>query len=157
MPDWDISLSTTQVPGEPMVISGVIYDKDGKTPLAGTRVYVYHTDAGGEYGPNGNSDPLIKGTMITDEKGRFRFASVRPGAYPMGGVPAHVHVHVSAPGKSKRVAEFHFQGDPELGQNTLRLARSAGTFTPVITLSKRDGIWQGGFLDLRPQFRITAV
>ncbi|HYE16063.1 MAG TPA: hypothetical protein VD968_16610, partial [Pyrinomonadaceae bacterium] len=36
-------------PGEPLVVSGRIFAPDGKTPVEGVTLYVYHTDARGLY------------------------------------------------------------------------------------------------------------
>jgi protocatechuate 3,4-dioxygenase beta subunit len=46
-----ITIPTKQEPGERMIVTGVVFDADEKTPLAGASVYVYHTDANGLYTP----------------------------------------------------------------------------------------------------------
>ena len=36
-------------PGTPLVVTGVVYRPDGRTPAAGVLVYAYHTKAAGVY------------------------------------------------------------------------------------------------------------
>src|SRR5688572_1615210 len=53
---WETKIENAADPGEPMIIEGTIYKKDGKTPAPGVILYVYHTDAKGYY-----SNPTSKG------------------------------------------------------------------------------------------------
>jgi protocatechuate 3,4-dioxygenase beta subunit len=110
---YSIRVAPEAEPGEPLLVQGTVVDADG-APLAGATVYVYHTDVHGDYGPGGNRQPRLHGTMQTDKRGRYEFRTIRPGAYPAGGVPAHIHYVVTAPGHAQRVFEIVFEGDPYL-------------------------------------------
>jgi protocatechuate 3,4-dioxygenase, beta subunit len=44
--------------GDPLIISGIIYHQDGKTPAPGVILYVYHTDNEGLYSPGPNKKQL---------------------------------------------------------------------------------------------------
>lgn len=94
----NIVLVSDDEPGEPMIVSGTIYAPDGKTPVPRATVYVYHTDNDGEYNWLGLGRPLglprIKGTMISDSKGRYQFRSIRPAPYPNKKIKPHVHFKV---------------------------------------------------------------
>ena len=111
--EWKIAIPSKEEPGEPLVVSGVVYGPDGVTPLEGASVYVYHTDIKGYYsaGTTDNSNPRLKGTMRTDARGRYEFRTIKPGPYPAARVPAHIHFVVSAPGYRERVFEIVFEGD----------------------------------------------
>jgi len=86
-------LSTARIapadePGERMRIEGTVFDENGK-PLPGVIVYAYHTDAHGIYprnetepGPAGRRHGRLRGWAKTDEKGRYRFDTIRPAGYP---------------------------------------------------------------------------
>ena len=105
-------------PGEPMVVEGRVLEADGETPVAGATVFVFHTDDAGYYSPGGmdESDARLCGLMLTDEDGRYRFESVRPGHYATGGPPAHVHYRVWGPGIPRQSFTLNFEGDPKLGE-----------------------------------------
>ena len=51
---WETTIVNASEPGEPMIISGTIFKKDGRTPAAGVIFYVYHTDNKGYYSPSAN-------------------------------------------------------------------------------------------------------
>jgi protocatechuate 3,4-dioxygenase beta subunit len=78
--------------------------EDGVTPLAQARVEIWHADAQGQYHPNGNGDITryrrgdvnLRGVVVTDEAGRYAFASIVPGHY--GDRRRHLHWKVAAPG-----------------------------------------------------------
>jgi protocatechuate 3,4-dioxygenase beta subunit len=85
-------------PGTRLVVSGRVLQRDGRTPAAHARVGVYHTDASGEYGehPTRRSygfarDARLSGWLVTDARGRFEVHTIRPGHYPGGRTPQHVH------------------------------------------------------------------
>src|SRR4029450_7675761 len=58
--------------------------------------------------------------FLTDDEGRYRFVTIRPGAYPWGNHPnawrpAHIHFSVFGPGFATRlVTQMYFPGDPLL-------------------------------------------
>ena len=64
-----------------------------QTPLAGRAVYVWHSDAKGEYSVYGRNDAsYLRGIGVTGADGRVSFKSVFPGTY-IGRAP-HVHFEV---------------------------------------------------------------
>src|SRR5690242_2086385 len=75
-------------PGEPMIIEGTIYKKDGKTPASNVILYVYHTDAKGYYSnPPGQKEVVhghLRGWIKTGPDGKYKFTSIRPAPYPDG-------------------------------------------------------------------------
>jgi protocatechuate 3,4-dioxygenase beta subunit len=58
--------------------------------------------------------------MITDDQGRYKFTSIKPGAYPWGNHPnawrpAHIHFSLFGAGLlSRLVTQMYFPGDPLL-------------------------------------------
>jgi protocatechuate 3,4-dioxygenase beta subunit len=112
-------------PGEPLIVSGVVFDADGKTPVVGASVYVYQTDAEGVYTQDGKNDsrhPRLKGYMRTDVNGRYEYRTIKPAPYPQTNAPAHIHYHVNASGYRERVFETIFEGDPKLSAEIRAIA-----------------------------------
>jgi protocatechuate 3,4-dioxygenase beta subunit len=88
-------------PGQRLEVKGVVYARDGRTPVPRASVYVYQTDARGYYRPDdamGNRDPRLKALLRTDAAGRYSFTTIRPGSYPGSRVPQHIHYEVAADG-----------------------------------------------------------
>jgi protocatechuate 3,4-dioxygenase beta subunit len=109
-----VTIAGTDEPGTRLTVSGRVLGQDGQ-PLAGASIYVYHTDANGEYipGSSGGSDrPRLFAYLRSDGQGRYAFTTIRPGSYPNSRNPGHVHFEVSAPGAQPRVYEIVFEGDP---------------------------------------------
>jgi protocatechuate 3,4-dioxygenase beta subunit len=98
-------------PGEPLVVEGTVTGEGGE-PLAGASVFAYQTGADGVYGPRGNSDPRLRVSLRTDQRGRYRFETVKPGSYPGTRIAAHIHFHVTPRGGREHVSELVFEGDP---------------------------------------------
>ncbi len=75
-----------------------------KTPAEGVIIYLYHTDATGHYPVKQDSKGwekrhgYLRGWMRTNEKGEYKFATMRPVAYPGGTEPAHIHMIIKEPG-----------------------------------------------------------
>ncbi|MEY2552071.1 MAG: protocatechuate 3,4-dioxygenase, beta subunit, partial [Verrucomicrobiota bacterium] len=90
-------------PGEPLVITGKVFQPDGKTPAEGMVLWVYQTDRTGYYNEKDDaSHPRLKGWMKIGADGKYEFRTIRPGAYPHRTTPAHIHAHVYGPGYSER-------------------------------------------------------
>ena len=101
-------------PGQPLSVSGVVVGLDG-APVANASLYVYQTDHEGYYGvkpASDNRNPRLKLFLRSDARGAWSFETVKPGSYPNGRVPAHIHFEVSAAGRTPRVFEIVFEGDP---------------------------------------------
>ena len=141
---WKTVLAGKDEPGESMIVSGTVYTADGKTPVAGAVVYAYHTDIRGYYSKErrGPSDPLLKGWMRTNAKGRFQFKSIRPGPYPQGRIAAHVHFFVTPPGKKQQPFQLLFEGDPLLAEGIEKKANNGGYYLLQALERDPEGVWR---------------
>ena len=138
---WQITVTPPGEPGEPLIVSGTVFDSDGVTPLAGIPIYVYQTDVKGFYTPENATDSRnsrLRGWMKTSRDGKYEFRTVKPGPYPSGGPPAHIHYVISAPGYRERVFEIVFQGDPRINDEIRAMARSEESAFSIRDL-KKDG------------------
>jgi protocatechuate 3,4-dioxygenase beta subunit len=111
----DITLVTDDEPGDRLVVDGRVLGKDRVTPVRNAKVYVFHTDAAGYYSEHrgmDNGNPRICGILRTDEQGRYRFTTVRPGRYATGGPAPHVHYEVTPPGAKTRIFTLTFEAEP---------------------------------------------
>jgi protocatechuate 3,4-dioxygenase beta subunit len=101
-------------PGIPLRVSGVVVDSAG-APIRGASLYVFQTDHEGYYGvkpASDNRNPRLKLFLRSDARGAWSFETVKPGSYPNSRVPPHIHFEVSAPGRSTKIFEIVFEGDP---------------------------------------------
>ena len=112
--------------GERIIVSGRVLDSDGR-PVAGTLVEVWQANAAGRYVDPADDHPAPldpnftgAGRCLTDADGRYRFVTVKPGAYPWSNHanawrPAHIHFSVFGPELGSRlVTQMYFPGDPLL-------------------------------------------
>ncbi|WCE05567.1 protocatechuate 3,4-dioxygenase subunit beta [Pseudoxanthomonas sp. JBR18] len=121
---------TAGFPGQPLgeriIVSGRVLDENGK-PVRNTVVEVWQCNAAGRYLHKGDQhdaplDPNFKGTgqVLTDAHGRYRFKTIKPGAYPWRNHynawrPAHIHFSLHGGGIGQRlVTQMYFPGDPLL-------------------------------------------
>lgn len=140
---WRTALSVTSDDGEPMVISGTIYSSDGKTFAPNVLVYFYHTDKFGIYGREGQpKHGRYRGWMLTDEKGRYEFSSIRPASYPNSTISQHVHMTLTGTDfREDWIDSILFDGDPFLTDRERASVGKRGGFQPIVTLIKGpDGI-----------------
>lgn len=101
----DTSLGWKQK-GQKILLTGIVYQQDGKTPAPNVLIYYYHTNTEGKYlhkpeakrsmTPNelGQTHGYIRGWVKTDSAGHYFIYTVRPGTYPTNDEPAHIHVTI---------------------------------------------------------------
>jgi protocatechuate 3,4-dioxygenase beta subunit len=118
------TMSTGEPLGERMIVEGRVLDADGH-PVAGQLVEVWQANAGGRYRHKRDRHPAPldphftgAGRCLTDEDGRYRFTTIKPGAYPWRNHenawrPAHIHFSLFGPAFTQRlVTQMYFPGDP---------------------------------------------
>lgn len=143
------ALTSEAEPGEPMEISGVVYETDGRTPAEGVIIYVYHTDARGEYAqPPGGERRMphgrLRGWVKTDSKGRYSFRTIRPASYPNSRAPQHIHPIVKEPGLTPYwIDEYVFDDDPYLDENYIKNQQARGGSGVLHLVKDRSGTWTG--------------
>ncbi len=143
---WKTSLAKTEDEGERMLISGTIFQADGKTPAPGILIYLYHTDVHGIYGRAGEpKHGRHRGWMLTGAEGRYEFSSIRPASYPDSTIPQHVHMTLT--GKDRKedwIDSIWFADDKFVTQVTRREISGKGGFDPVIKMERgANGLWLG--------------
>lgn len=110
--DWRVALVGADEPGERLVLTGRVLQPDGRTPAPGVVLYLHQTDASGLYRREGDAFAL-QGWLVSDAEGRYRVETIRPGPYPSGDQPAHVHVYPGEPGREPYyLNDFVFEDDP---------------------------------------------
>ena len=111
--------------GERLLVEGTVYRADCRTPLAGASVAVWQTNAAGEYGPGQGTGTerccYLAAALRTDQRGRYRFETVKPGHYKGEAEPppAHIHFEVQHPDATGLLTELLFEGDPWLQPGAL--------------------------------------
>ena len=117
--------------GERIIVSGRVLDETGR-PLRRTLVEVWQANAAGRYRHlNDNHDAPLdpnftgRGYALTDDEGRYRFLTIRPGAYPWRNHsnawrPSHIHFSVFGPAFLTRlITQMYFPGDPLLAHDPI--------------------------------------
>jgi protocatechuate 3,4-dioxygenase, beta subunit len=128
-----------------MVISGTVYQSNGKIPAGGTIVYYYHTNREGRYAQgkaqvNGKRHGELRGWVKTDANGNYKIFTCVPGAYPNRDIPAHVHMIVKEPGINEYyIDDIHFDDDPLLTTAVRRNNQSRGG-SGVIMTDEKSGV-----------------
>ncbi len=111
--------------GQKILITGLVFQLDGKTPAPDVLLYYYHTNTEGMYvhkpdveesmPPNelGQTHGYIRGWVKTDQEGKYSIYTVKPGSYPTHDEPAHVHVTIKEPNDINEyyIDDFVFDDD----------------------------------------------
>lgn len=112
---------------QPLFFQGQVTDVDGKG-LGGATIELWHADEDGYYSQfaPGIPDWNLRGTIITDEEGRYNIKTLQPAPYQIpadgptgwfiesyGGHPwrpAHLHLRVKSPGYREITTQLYFSG-----------------------------------------------
>lgn len=113
--------------GERIIVTGRVLDENGD-PLPHTLVELWQCNSAGRYHHDKDDhdaplDPNFKGggRVLTNDKGEYRFVTIKPGAYPWRNHPnawrpAHLHFSVfGASALQRLITQMYFPGDPLLG------------------------------------------
>lgn len=110
--------------GEKIIVSGRVLDEDS-TPVRDSLIELWQANAAGRYRHPKDTHPAPLdpnfpgwGKTMTDDTGRYRFVSIKPGPYPWGNHdkawrPAHIHFSLFGNLYAQRlVTQMYFPGDP---------------------------------------------
>ncbi|HSS70067.1 MAG TPA: protocatechuate 3,4-dioxygenase subunit beta [Casimicrobiaceae bacterium] len=117
--------------GERVVVSGRLLDENSR-PVAHALIELWQANAAGRYrhvvdDHDAPLDPNFTGCgrVLTDSEGRYRFVTIKPGAYPWRNHynawrPAHLHFSLFGIGLVQRlVTQMYFPGDPLLAYDPM--------------------------------------
>jgi protocatechuate 3,4-dioxygenase, beta subunit len=110
--------------GERIIVTGRVVDRDG-SPIRQTLIEIWQANAAGRYVHEADQHPAPldpnftgAGRCLTDADGRYRFVTIKPGAYPWQNHdnawrPAHIHLSLFGRAFTDRlVTQMYFPGDP---------------------------------------------
>ena len=121
----DLTLQHSGEPqGQRMTVEGRVLDSRGR-PVRGQLVELWQANAGGRYIHQRDQHPAPidpnftgAGRTLTDDDGRYRFVTIKPGAYPWHNHvnawrPAHIHFSIFGSAFTQRlVTQMYFPDDP---------------------------------------------
>lgn len=155
---WKTTIAPPGEPGPRLVVSGVVYERDGKTPAPNVLIYLYHTDLNGVYsrgeGKPGNAPRhgLLRSWMRTGADGKYEFDTIRPGSYPNTRNPSHIHITLSRVAPSAQSAdaahpaaeefyidEYWFADDPFVTEQQKSRSRAQANFGHVVITTPDAG------------------
>ena len=126
---------TTRHAGEPLgeriIVTGRVLDSGGR-PVPGTLIELWQANAAGRYAHRVDDHPAPldpnfdgAGRCMTDSLGRYRFVTIKPGAYPWKNHlnawrPQHIHFSLFGRAFTQRlVTQMYFPGDPLFAQDPI--------------------------------------
>jgi protocatechuate 3,4-dioxygenase beta subunit len=126
---------TTRHPGEPLgeriIVTGRVLDSGGR-PVPDTLIEIWQANAAGRYAHRVDDHPAPldpnfdgAGRCLTDSLGRYRFVTIKPGAYPWKNHlnawrPQHIHFSLFGRAFTQRlITQMYFPGDPLFAQDPI--------------------------------------
>ena len=117
--------------GERIIVTGRVTDGDGR-PVRNSLLEIWQANAAGRYTHQNDRHPAPldpnffgAGRCLTDDEGRYRFVTVKPGAYPWKNHdnawrPAHIHLSLFGSAfRSRLITQMYFPGDPLFYQDPI--------------------------------------
>ena len=105
-----------------LVVTGTVYQNDGRTPAPNVLIYYWQTDERGYYSKNAELEGdavrhgARRGWLKTGADGKYALYTNRPAPYPNRDIPAHIHLAIKEPyiADEYYVDELVFDDDPLL-------------------------------------------
>ncbi len=101
------------MPGQPIELGGFVITR-GCKPVAHALLDLWQADDNGDYD---NSGFRLRGHVLADADGRYRFRTIVPGAYE--GRTRHFHLKVAPPGGRLLTTQLYFPGEPKNAKDGL--------------------------------------
>ena len=121
--DWDLTQvkgKSGRAKGEIIYVTGRVLSQKGE-PVKDARIEIWQCNAAGKYRHGADDtktplDPNFEGYAVvaTDADGRYKFKTVKPGAYAVGPNamrPPHIHVDVTGH-ESRIISQMYFPNEP---------------------------------------------
>ncbi len=137
--------------------------------MPGTLVELWQCNAAGRYRHpvdqhDAPLDPNFDGVgqVVTNERGEYRFLTIKPGAYPWRNTanswrPAHIHFGIFGPAFATRlITQMYFPGDPLLAFDAIFLGTADKTARERLISRLRPEPQRGG-MGARLPFRHRAA
>jgi protocatechuate 3,4-dioxygenase beta subunit len=152
-------------PGEPLgeriIVTGRVLDSDGR-PVPATLIEIWQANASGRYahGVDDHPAPLDPnfdgaGRCVTDSLGRYRFVTIKPGAYPWRNHhnawrPAHIHFSLFGRAFTQRlITQMYFPADPLFGLdpifNSIPDEKARDRLIATFDIDQTEPDWALGF------------
>lgn len=142
--------------GQQILLTGTVYQPDGKTPAPNVILYYYQTNPNGIYETRkseernmpknklGQTHGYIRGWLQTDAQGNYSIYTIKPGAYPSGNETAHIHLTVKEKNVKKPyyVDSFVFDNDPLLTTQRRKEMEHRGG-SGIIRFVQKESLWIG--------------
>ena len=147
--------------GERIVVAGRVLDEDAR-PVSGALIEMWQANAAGRYFHVRDTHPAPldpnftgAGRTITDAEGRYRFTTIKPGAYPWRNHdnawrPAHLHFSVFGTSfRTRLVTQMYFPNDPLFPYDPMLLsvhdARARERMVSQFSLQLTEPEWALGY------------
>jgi protocatechuate 3,4-dioxygenase beta subunit len=101
--------------GEPLHLSGTIFQSDGKTPFANGLIEIWQCDENQAY-DNTSDDFGYRASQKISANGQYHFITTQPVAYPAAPNsdvyrPAHIHIRISGAEQQDLITQIYIKGD----------------------------------------------
>lgn len=129
--------------GELLHFNGIVFAKDGKTPLKNSLVEIWHCNENGTY-DNTSDEYVYRAACKTGADGKYQLNTIMPVPYNVGGEvvrPAHIHMRISGNNSQDLVTQVYFKGDKYLEKDeSAGDPRSLNRILDVSTNSKKERV-----------------
>ena len=127
-----------------LMITGTIYQSDGKTPAKDVILYISQPDENGDYELKTENDKRYvhhRGWIKTDADGKYTFYTFIPGNFIRNREVKHIHPTIKEPGKEEySLNAFLFDNDPFLSKSCRKRLEKKG-IDSILKVEKTDAMF----------------
>jgi len=124
--------------GEILHFSGIVFGKDGKSPVKNALVEIWHCNEDGVY-DNTSDDYIYRSSWKTADDGKYHFRTILPVPYKAGATltrPAHIHMRISNTDLQDLVTQIYFKGDKHIAEDMS--SSDPKSINRILDISKND-------------------